>query len=45
LSVVVVCFDSDVDKRKLLLAIRDKGMDTKDYVYIFPQTQVKATGE
>uniref|UniRef100_A0AC34GQZ3 Guanylate cyclase n=1 Tax=Panagrolaimus sp. ES5 TaxID=591445 RepID=A0AC34GQZ3_9BILA len=34
--IIVVCFDDDDTKRRFLVAADEKGMNTDEYVYIFP---------
>uniref|UniRef100_A0A914YPU6 Guanylate cyclase n=1 Tax=Panagrolaimus superbus TaxID=310955 RepID=A0A914YPU6_9BILA len=37
--IIVVCFDDDDTKRRFLVAADEKGMNTDEYVYIFPDVR------
>jgi len=41
IPVVVVCFDSDIDKRNFLVWVDDLKMNTDEYVYIFPDLRAQ----
>ena len=38
---MVVCFDSDIDKRNFLVWVDDLKMNTDEYVYIFPDLRAQ----